>query len=127
LQTKLTAFNPVTHQRTFYNSVVPTGTNLCATPSAGFSCAPLDQIGNTGRNSNFGPGFFNTDLALQKNFPIKESLFAQFRVDFANVFNHINAGNPGGNIENTGTIGGGVGINGNSNPRQLTFSARLQF
>lgn len=127
LKTKLSAFDPVAHQRTFYNSVDVGGASLCSTPAGGFSCAGLDQIGSTGRNSNFGPGFFNTDLAVQKDFPIKESLFAEFRVDFANVFNHINAGNPGGNIENTGTIGNGTGGVGVSSPRQLTFSGRFQF
>jgi hypothetical protein len=34
--------------------------------------------------STFGPNLFNTDLAVQKNFPIKESLFAQFRMDAYN-------------------------------------------
>lgn len=127
LKTSLSKFNPVAHSRTYYQSVVPAGTNLCATPSGGFSCAALDQFGTTGRNSNFGPGFFNTDLAVQKNFPIRESIFAQLRVDFANVFNHINAGNPGGNIESAGTIGSGAGGVGVASPRALTFSARVQF
>ncbi len=44
------------------------------------------------------------DLAVQKNIPIHESFQAQFRVDFFNVFNHINPGNPGGNIESAGNI-----------------------
>jgi outer membrane receptor protein involved in Fe transport len=126
LKTHLTDFNPAAHTRTFYQPVVTSG-NLCTNPSGGFTCPGLDQVGNTGRNSNFGPGFFNTDLAVQKDFPIKERLFAQFRVDFANVFNHINAGNPGGNIESVGTIGNGTGGVGVSSPRALTFSGRVQF
>jgi outer membrane receptor protein involved in Fe transport len=138
LKTGLSPFNVLTHNRTFYQSVDSGVNNLCSytdsngvfhpgTPAGGFSCPAVDTIGNTGRNSVFGPGFFNTDLSLQKNFPIKESLFAQFRVDFANVFNHINAGNPGGNIDSTGTIGNGTGGVGVANPRQLTFSGRVQF
>lgn len=124
LHTSLSKFDATAHNRTFYQ---PVTSNLCTNPAGGFTCASLDQLGTTGRNSNFGPGFFNTDLAVQKNFPIKESLFAQFRVDFANVFNHINAGNPGGNIESAGTITSGTGGVGVASPRALTFSARVQF
>ena len=57
----------------------------------GFTCAGLDTIGNSGRNSNFGPGFFNMDWAIQKNFPIKESLFLQFRMDMFNAFNIVSS------------------------------------
>jgi hypothetical protein len=136
LHPHLGAFNPVTHQRPYfagYSNLCPgTGTN-----SGGFSCPALDQIGTTGRNSNFGPGFFNTDLAVQKTFPIKESISAMFRMDAFNVFNHINAANPNGNANNinvdssanitNGAGGNGVGPVGQSSPRQLAFTARIQF
>ena len=92
-----------------------------------FTAPGLDQIGDIGRNSVFGPHFFNTDLALQKNFLIKEKATLQFRFDAFNVFNHINFGNPGGNIEQAGSINAGPGPGGTSNPRQLQFSARVQF
>ena len=90
----------------------------------GFTCAGLDVIGNSGRNSNFGPGFFNMDWAIQKNFPIKESLFLQFRMDMFNAYNIVSANNPGGNIESLGTINGYAP---GANPRTLQFSFRLQF
>ena len=91
-----------------------------------FTQPGLNQIGNIGRNSVFGPHFFNTDLALQKNFPVKEKVTLQFRFDAFNAFNHINFGTPSGNIEQPGSINGGPGPNG-ANPRQLQFSARVQF
>ena len=59
-----------------------------------FTAPGLDQIGSIGRNSVFGPHFFNTDLAVQKNFPIREIATVQFRMDAYNVFNHINSGSP---------------------------------
>ena len=96
----------------------------------GFFTAPgLDQIGTAGRNSVFGPHFFNTDLSVQKNFPIRERAVVQFRADGYNAFNHINYGLPGGNIEQSGagSISNGPGVNGSTNPRQLQFSARVQF
>ena len=98
-----------------------------------FTAPGLDQIGNSGRNSFFGPHFFNGDLSLQKNFPIKESLVAQFRLDAFNGFNHINFANPGGdsnatpNIEQGGSITTGPYPGNSSQPRQLQLSARFQF
>ena len=143
LKTHLGGFDPVNHRRSYYQSVEATGVTLCpsttngvsqpGTPAGGFSCPALDQIGSTGRNSNFGPGFFNTDLAVQKNIPIKESISAMFRMDAFNVFNHINAANPNtGNVDSTafvtnGAGGNGVGPVGQSSPRQLSFSASIHF
>jgi outer membrane receptor protein involved in Fe transport len=140
LKGSLGKFNAATHLRTFYQSVESGSNTLCpsaadptGTPAGGFSCPALDQIGSTGRNSNFGPGFFNTDLAVQKSFPIKESISAMFRMDAFNVFNHINAANPNtGNVDSNGNItngagGNGVGPVGQSSPRQLAFTARIQF
>ncbi len=121
----LTSLNPLNHNRTYYNPVVPAGHNLCDGGSySGFTCAGLDQIGNSGRNSNFGPGFFNMDWAIQKNFPIKESVFLQFRMDAFNAFNIVSANNPGGNIESAGIINGYAP---GASPRNLQFSFRIQF
>ncbi len=122
----------------FYDSVLPGGISsgtkvngvpvtLCNTPSGGFSCSALDTIGNSGRNSIYGPGFFNGDLSLQKNVTVREHYTAQLRVDAFNGFNHINYGNPNGNVEQTGSITSGPGVNGSTNPRQLQFSGRFQF
>jgi hypothetical protein len=105
--------------------------NLCtASPSqitGGFSCPGLDTIGNTGRNTAWGPHFFNGDLSLQKNFTIREKYTAQMRVDAFNGFNHINYANPGGSVESGGSISGGPGPGGTTNPRQLQFTGRIQF
>jgi hypothetical protein len=92
-----------------------------------FTKPGLDQIGNVGRNSVFGPHLFNTDLAVQKNFPIREVATVQFRTDFFNVFNHINYGLPGGNLDQNGSISNGPFPDGSSHPRQLQFSLRVQF
>ncbi len=140
LKTHLNGLNTVTHTRTFYQSVVPAGHNLCDGGSySQFTCPGLDQIGDSGRNNVFGPGVFNTDLSLQKNFPIRESLSAQLRMDAFNAFNIVSAGNPGGgggstsSIETEGLITSGSGSTQNPGyapglaPRQLQFSLRVQF
>jgi len=45
-------------------------------------------------------------------------------MDAFNAFNHINPGNPGGNIESDGTISG---LAPSGTPRQLEFALRVQF
>ena len=87
----------------------------------------LDQIGNVGRNTVFGPHFFNADLSIQKNFLIREKLTFQLRADGFNAFNHINWGTPNGNVDQGGSITNGPFPNNSANPRQLQFSGRFQF
>ncbi|MGA7352743.1 MAG: hypothetical protein WBX06_16395, partial [Acidobacteriaceae bacterium] len=118
LHTNLTSFNPITHSRTFFK----------AASTSGFTEAGLDQIGNRGTNSYFGPGYFNGDLSLQKNFPIHEAILAQFRVDAFNGFNHINPGNPStSQTGSDGTITSEPALGIYTNPRQMQFSLRVQF
>jgi hypothetical protein len=118
LHTNLTGFNAITHSRTFFT----------AANTAGFTEAGLDQIGSVGRNSFYGPGYFNGDLSLQKNFPIHEEILGQFRVDAFNGFNHINPGNPSSTVTGSdGTITGEPALGIYTNPRQMQFSLRVQF
>ncbi len=84
-------------------------------------------IGNTGRNTAWGPGFFNSDMSLIKNITFHEFYTVQLRMDAYNAFNHINYGNPGGSIDTGGQITSGPGPNGTTNPRQLQFTAHLAF
>jgi hypothetical protein len=44
----------------------------------------------SGINSLYTPGLINFDMAVQKEFTIKERVRFQFRVDAFNVFNHAN-------------------------------------
>ena len=55
------------------------------------------EIGNIGRNSFRGPGFWNVDISLAKSFSLRafgEAGRLQFRADFFNVFNHANLSAP---------------------------------
>ncbi len=97
-------------------------------PGQGTFFAPaVDTFGNVGRNTAFGPHFFNTDLSVQKSFAIREGIALQLRADGFNAFNHINWGTPNGTLDNGGSIGSGPFPNSSSNPRQLQFSGRVQF
>jgi len=92
-----------------------------------FTDPGLDTIGNGGRNNAWGPYFFNSDMSAMKNFTIRDRYTLQFRADAYNAFNHINFGLPSGNIESVGNITSGPGPGGTANPRQMQFTARLQF
>jgi Carboxypeptidase regulatory-like domain/TonB dependent receptor len=134
-KTHLTAFVPNSATgvgtRTFYQAYqLP-----CGSANGGitgvFTCPGLDSFGNVGQNTGTGPRFFATDMAITKQFPLwRERVSGRFRMDAFNVFNHIAAGNPSGNIESTGTItsgGQGYGQSQDFGPRQLEFSLRVDF
>jgi TonB dependent receptor len=125
LKTSLSGFQAKsngTGQRTFYSKQT---TNLISDPGTGLFKNPgPDTVGNVGRNTYFGPSFFNSDLSIAKTVTIHESIAVRFRMDAFNGFNHISPGNPGGNIESDGTITGGAA---GYQPRQLMFSGRVQF
>jgi len=130
-RTSLTGAAPQSNgtiQRTFYaKSTLPTAS---AQGSGPFVNPGIDSFGNIGRNTVRGPRFFGDDMGLTKTFTIWEKVSGRFRIDAYNVFNHIPAGNPGGDIEQTGVINSGPQGYGQSQdfgPRQLEFSARLEF
>jgi hypothetical protein len=85
-------------------------------------------FGNAARNSLRGPGFFQADVSVAKNFSLHEAVSIQFRADVFNFINRVNLGNPqscvdcqgGGTINNTAFFGGAL-------QRQMLFSLRLQF
>jgi len=111
-----------TGQRTFYTKQT---SNLISDPGTGIFKNPgPDTVGNVGHNTYIGPSFFNADLSISKTLTIHENIATKFRMDAYNGFNHISPGNPGGNIESDGTIGGGAA---GYLPRQLEFSLRVQF
>jgi hypothetical protein len=79
--------------------------------------------GNAGRNLLRGDGVESVDFSLFKNFPIKERLQFQFRLEAFGLFNHTNFSNPGSTI-NTGAFGN---ITGASGARNIQMGAKLMF
>jgi hypothetical protein len=55
-----------------------------------FALPAQGTYGNAGRNILLGPGYFNTNLSLMKDFPFTETRYLQFRAEFFNTFNHPN-------------------------------------
>jgi hypothetical protein len=111
---------------------------------------PGEFLGDTGRNYLRGPGFFQWDLSLMKNFPLTEKIKLQFRADLFNILNHPNFANPDAGVctavasasgstpavcspnTNFGAIGQTIADNvgsqiGTGTARQAQFSLKLIF
>ena len=59
-----------------------------------FSRAPDGRQGTLGRNALNGPGMWQLDLAVQREFRLSDRLAVQFRMEAFNALNHPNFGNP---------------------------------
>ncbi len=120
LPTKLTAFNASSQNRQFFQAQSGGASGLGDL----FTDPGLDNIGNNGRNTYWGPGFYNTDISVQKTFAIWEKVGLKARADAYNAVNHINPGNPQSNIQSAGTITGEAPGPG---PRYLEMSVKVTF
>jgi hypothetical protein len=68
-----------------------------------FSVNALGTPGSASRRSFYGPGMFNSDIALLRNLRLSESKALQFRLESFNTFNHAQFLGPAavnGNIDN---------------------------
>jgi hypothetical protein len=63
-----------------------------------FVANPTGTFGNEGRNVILGPGLFNVDAGLYKNFKIWERHQLQFRSEFFNLTNRANFSNPNASL-----------------------------
>jgi len=110
---------------------------------AAFDAAPAGQQGNFGRNVLRGFGAWQADIALQRQFPVRENVRVRFRAEFFNIFNHANFASPTNSLpsplfgRSTQTLANSLGpggINGGFNPlyqvggpRSIQFALKLQF
>jgi hypothetical protein len=121
----------------------PTGRRL--NPAA-FAAAPSDRQGTLGRNVLFGPGMWQLDMALQREFRFQGRVALQLRMEAFNLLNHPNFGNPDVYVAALGThdfgipstmlnqfLGSGGPANGLTpalqigGPRALQIALRLRF
>jgi hypothetical protein len=61
---------------------------------AAFAIPAPGTFGNLARNALHGPGFWQSDLILNKRIPITETVKLEFRTEIFNIFNHANFANP---------------------------------
>lgn len=80
-------------------------------------------FGTSGRNILRGPGYFNVDASLIKDFSLGEQRAIQFRAEFFNLFNRANFGTPI-NTLNSPNLGRILSA---ASPRILQFGLKLAF
>jgi hypothetical protein len=66
-----------------------------------FALPALGRYGSAGRGIFSGPAMAQTDLAVLKDFRIRESHRVQFRAEFFNLFNQVNFNNPVANLSSS--------------------------
>lgn len=101
-----------------------------------FAAVPATAVrfGTSGRNQIRGPGFFNLDGSIFRNFNITESVTFQLRMEMFGVTNTPHFANPGLDVTNPATFGvitstlnlAGRGT-GTGGERQVWFAAKLIF
>jgi hypothetical protein len=75
-------------------------------PASGFVAAGTETtFGNAGRNTFWGPHFFDMDTSLYKEFAVYEKYRFRIGATAYNLFNHPSFGNPSQNV-----AGGGFGL-----------------
>jgi hypothetical protein len=92
--------------------------------TAAFAANALGTFGSSPRNLLRNPAYFNLDMGLQRNFPIKERMRFQFRAEAFNLPNSVHFNQPGNNISSGTTFGR---ITGAGDPRILQLVGRFEF
>lgn len=92
--------------------------------TAAFTQAVIGTFGDIGRNSLRGPGFFDVDASIFKNFLFTERYRLQFRAEAFNIENRPNFNNPNATVSTSVTFGRITAAN---NPRVLQFALKMFF
>ncbi len=95
-----------------------------ANPAACPGTGAAGSAGTSERNGYYGPGSKQVDLALLREFHIRDNLAFQLRGESTNVFNFVNLNNPSGAINISPTTNQ---ITGASDMRQIQIGGRLTF
>jgi hypothetical protein len=106
----------------YATGVAASGNPLFLNPAA-FKAAAPGTFGNSGRDTIINPGSINWDMALSRNFTMKERWVLHVRADFFNIMNHANWGGV-----TTGITSGTFGqITGYGSPRLIQLALKLNF
>jgi hypothetical protein len=99
---------------------------------AAFTLPPTGSAGNVAKGAFTGPGFFNWDMGVFKNFPVQDKLAIQFRGELFNAFNHTNfsTDNTGSRAKSpvqTVSAGGFGNILAANDPRIIQLALKVVF
>ena len=107
------------------------GINIFADPNAVYNQFrhPILGIDTTGGGAGILRNLptWNLDMAVSKDFKIKESMGLTFNAQFSNMMNHFQPGTPSLNIDSPTTFGVITGPATGNVPRQIEFGLRLHF
>lgn len=73
---------PDRHQ---FNALLP-----AVAESSCFTLPATDTFGEVGKGQFIGSGYWDSDMGVFKNFPIRKDMRLQFRGELFNAFNHAN-------------------------------------
>ena len=110
---------------------------------AAFTPPPSGQQGDFARNVLRGFGAWQADVAIQRQFRVREKVDLRFRAEFFNIFNHPNFGPPDNTLtdalfgHSTQTLASSLGSGGANGgfsplyqiggPRSIQLALKLQF
>ncbi len=98
--------------------------------TAAFTENSPGTFGDTGKNILFGPGLFDTDIALLKDTKIGDRFTLQFRAEVFNAFNNVNFAQPDTRVtDGLPSAGGTFGTitSTSTGPRILQLGLKLLF
>jgi outer membrane receptor protein involved in Fe transport len=117
---------PKTQDEWFNGTAIGESGSAFGRPAAG-------TFGNLERNTLRGPGYWNVDASLFKRFKFTDRTNLEFRVEVNNLFNHVNLGQPDGEVGIPGNPNPNAGritsnaFNGSDPMRNVQFGLRFQF
>ena len=79
------------------------------------------------QNNVYGPGYYQVNMSLFKNFPTFREQNLQFRADGFNVLNHPTLGQPNGSMNQTGGLISGPKFFQNNTPDARFFQLALKY
>jgi hypothetical protein len=105
----------------------PTGCASICTPVAGVN------IGNTGRNAYYGPGYVQDNVSVFKTYKLMEGSTLELRADVLQLSNTPQFANPSASITSTtfgkitSVVGSGTGVNGTGGGRSMQLAGIFRF
>jgi hypothetical protein len=127
--------NPFAGATTNPSQYVAGGTGFFINPAA-FAIPAAGQFGTCAPRDFHGPGLWDADLSLFKEFRITESKRFEFRAEFFNALNHPNFAEPDANISSPGSFGKvystlapilGTNSGGPGDPREIQLALKFYF
>jgi hypothetical protein len=127
--------NPFAGATSDPSQYVAGGTGFFINPAA-FAIPGPGQFGTCAPRDFHGPGLWDADLSLFKEFRITESKRFEFRAEFFNALNHPNFASPDANISSPGSFGKvfstlapilGSNSGGPGDPREIQLALKFYF